>query len=267
MIYIAILLVICFILFYLKSPSVKGQISEEFLAHTLDIKKETQYGGKILRNIYVPAPNGNTTEIDVLYITRKGIFVFENKNYAGYIFGNENNKNWTVTLYAGRKGFRTKVKKYHFYNPVRQNHTHIKFLKLFLGFNVKTFSIITFSNRSELKSININSTDVFVCNHANLSNILRNIWENNLDILTEIQINDIYNKLLPITIVNKEQKQQHVSNIHHGLNNTYICPLCGGQLIIRTATRGANAGNQFYGCSNYPKCRYIKNIDIKNKNV
>lgn len=102
-IYMAIILVICFILLYLKSPSVKGQISEEFLAHKLDIKKETQYGGKILRNIYVPTPNGNTTEIDVLYITRKGIFVFENKNYAGYIFGNEKNKNWTVTLYAGRK--------------------------------------------------------------------------------------------------------------------------------------------------------------------
>lgn len=267
MIYIAILLVICFILFYLKSPSVKGQISEEFLAHKLDIKKETQYGGKILRNIYVPGPNGNTTEIDVLYITRKGIFVFENKNYAGYIFGNEKNKNWTVTLYAGRKGFLTKVKKYHFYNPVRQNRTHIKFLKLFLGFDVKTFSIITFSNCSELKNISINSTDVFVCNHAKLSNILKNIWENNLDILTEIQINDIYNKLLTITKVNKEQKQQHVLKIRHGLDNTYVCPLCGGRLIIRTATKGANAGNKFYGCSNYPKCRYIKNIDIKNKNV
>ncbi|MEE1279302.1 MAG: topoisomerase DNA-binding C4 zinc finger domain-containing protein, partial [Oscillospiraceae bacterium] len=38
------------------------------------------------------------------------------------------------------------------------------------------------------------------------------------------------------------------------------CPKCGADLIIRTATRGANAGKQFYGCSNYPKCRYIENI-------
>ncbi|MBR3866062.1 MAG: topoisomerase DNA-binding C4 zinc finger domain-containing protein, partial [Clostridia bacterium] len=32
---------------------------------------------------------------------------------------------------------------------------------------------------------------------------------------------------------------------------------------LRRATRGANAGNQFYGCSNYPKCKYIQNINQK----
>ena len=39
-----------------------------------------------------------------------------------------------------------------------------------------------------------------------------------------------------------------------------ICPKCGKQLFLRTARRGANAGRQFYGCSNFPKCRFIMNI-------
>ena len=39
-----------------------------------------------------------------------------------------------------------------------------------------------------------------------------------------------------------------------------ICPVCGGELVLRTARRGANAGKQFYGCSGFPKCRYILNI-------
>lgn len=39
-----------------------------------------------------------------------------------------------------------------------------------------------------------------------------------------------------------------------------ICPKCGKQLVLRTARRGANAGRQFYGCSNFPKCRFIMNI-------
>ena len=26
------------------------------------------------------------------------------------------------------------------------------------------------------------------------------------------------------------------------------CPKCGGAMVLRTATRGANAGNQFWGC-------------------
>jgi restriction system protein len=33
------------------------------------------------------------------------------------------------------------------------------------------------------------------------------------------------------------------------------CPKCGGELVLRTAKRGPNAGGQFWGCSNYPKCR------------
>ena len=41
---------------------------------------------------------------------------------------------------------------------------------------------------------------------------------------------------------------------------TIKCPKCGKQLVLRTARRGANAGRQFYGCSNFPKCRFIMNI-------
>lgn len=39
-----------------------------------------------------------------------------------------------------------------------------------------------------------------------------------------------------------------------------ICPECGSKLVLRTAKKGNNVGNQFYGCSAYPKCRFIKNI-------
>ena len=39
-----------------------------------------------------------------------------------------------------------------------------------------------------------------------------------------------------------------------------ICPRCGSKLVLRTAKKGDNAGNQFYGCSTFPKCRYIKNL-------
>jgi len=37
------------------------------------------------------------------------------------------------------------------------------------------------------------------------------------------------------------------------------CPRCGSALILRTAKRGANVGNEFLGCSTYPKCRFTKN--------
>lgn len=39
------------------------------------------------------------------------------------------------------------------------------------------------------------------------------------------------------------------------------CPKCGKALVLRTAKRGANNGKQFYGCSGYPKCRYIQELN------
>ena len=36
-----------------------------------------------------------------------------------------------------------------------------------------------------------------------------------------------------------------------------ICPRCGKPLVLRTAKKGEYAGNRFYGCSGYPKCRFI----------
>lgn len=35
-----------------------------------------------------------------------------------------------------------------------------------------------------------------------------------------------------------------------------ICPKCGKPLVLRTAKKGENAGNQFWGCSGFPKCWY-----------
>lgn len=36
------------------------------------------------------------------------------------------------------------------------------------------------------------------------------------------------------------------------------CALCGGDLVTRTARKGANKGRQFLGCSSFPKCRYTR---------
>ena len=33
------------------------------------------------------------------------------------------------------------------------------------------------------------------------------------------------------------------------------CTKCGAQMVLRTAQRGNHAGEQFYGCPNFPKCR------------
>ncbi|MGV8075322.1 MAG: restriction endonuclease [Syntrophobacteraceae bacterium] len=36
------------------------------------------------------------------------------------------------------------------------------------------------------------------------------------------------------------------------------CPLCGAEMVLRTAKKGAKAGEKFWGCSTFPKCRSTK---------
>ncbi|HNY64536.1 MAG TPA: DUF2034 domain-containing protein [Deltaproteobacteria bacterium] len=36
------------------------------------------------------------------------------------------------------------------------------------------------------------------------------------------------------------------------------CPVCGGQMVIRTTKKKLVSGNQFWGCTYYPRCRGIR---------
>jgi four helix bundle suffix protein len=39
------------------------------------------------------------------------------------------------------------------------------------------------------------------------------------------------------------------------------CPQCGKPMVLRTARKGGNAGAQFWGCSAYPACKCVRNLD------
>ncbi|MDD4700488.1 MAG: topoisomerase DNA-binding C4 zinc finger domain-containing protein, partial [Oscillospiraceae bacterium] len=42
-----------------------------------------------------------------------------------------------------------------------------------------------------------------------------------------------------------------------------VCKRCGAPMAKKTAKRGDNKGNQFWGCSRFSKCRFILNIEDK----
>ena len=39
-----------------------------------------------------------------------------------------------------------------------------------------------------------------------------------------------------------------------------LCPRCSSAMVRRTAKGGANAGKEFWGCSNFPKCREMLSV-------
>ena len=235
---------------------IKGTYGESRLEKSLNLLDFFGYKGYCLRNVYVPKKDGSTSEIDVLYITAKGLFVIESKNYSGYIFGNESNSFWTSTLYAGKNwlGFK-KVQKNRFYNPIWQNNGHISALRNYCG-DVKAFSIIAFGNNCRFKDVTWTSDNVTVCYYSELKKIVRKIWNNNPEIYDQQDMDRIYHDLASLDS-SSETKKRHISSLS---TDHPICPECGNPLVLRTAKNGPYAGNGFYGCSNYPRCKYIKNI-------
>ena len=249
----------------------KGKLGEYMIYKRL--KSAEQSGARFLFNLYIPKGEGETTEIDVLMLHPKGLFVFESKNYSGWIFGSEHQRNWYQTLPQGKGKSHKEV----FYNPIMQNRTHIKHLKALLGNEIPMHSIVTFSERCTLKKVDVQSRDIQVINRQDVRETVAAICTQfQHALLSESQIQELFDKLYPYTQVDAAVKLQHIENIEKNVESVASvvqeqpvhtesgvetkCPRCGGVLVLRTAARGANAGNRFYGCSNYPKCRFVQNV-------
>ena len=170
-------------------------------------------GARLLFNLYLPRENGTTTEIDTLMISGAGIYVLENKHYAGWIFGNENQEKWYQTLPSARG-----VRKSSFYNPIKQNATHIRYLKKQIG-NVPIWSVIVFSGECTLKSIEKSSKDVFVVKKEHLPYIINELkGRTGSNALTKEQIDSIYETLYSFTQTTREDRARHIDNIRANIN-------------------------------------------------
>jgi hypothetical protein len=193
----------------------------------------------VLKNIYVPYRD-KTSEIDLLMIHEKGIFVFESKNYSGWIFGSAEQLNWTQSL--------PNKEKHQFYNPIRQNQTHIKALSEYLNIPVSSFtSYIVFSERCSLKSVPEDTDQVIIVRRPDMLKKLRTQLRASENLYSPEQIMQLMQKLQPLTNKSEAEKQQHIDDIKEK------CPFCGSELVLRRGKYG-----QFWGCSTYPKCKFTR---------
>lgn len=193
----------------------------------------------VLKNVYVPM-KGKTTELDLLMLHEKGIFVFESKNYSGWIFGDGDGLNWTQSLPNGQKN--------RFYNPIRQNRTHIKALAEYLRLPTEAFtSYIIFSERCTLKKVPEDTADVVIVRRPDMLKKLRSALKDAPVIYSEADIQTMADKLKGLTEKTAEEKQQHIDDLQNK------CPFCGADLVLRKGKYGP-----FWGCSNYPKCRFTR---------
>ena len=192
--------------------------------------------------------NGRSTQIDHIVVSPYGVFVIETKGYKGWIFGGENSEYWIQTIYKS---------KHQFYNPIKQNEGHIRFLRYLLkgSTNIPFIPIVVFNNDADLR---MHTETHLVVNRYNLISVISQYKEPILDkvsmdyIIETIQKNRI--------VANRKKLRQHKQNVKnqqyrsYNLINRGICPKCGGQLVLRQGKFSS-----FYGCSNYPKCKFTLN--------
>lgn len=169
---------------------------------------------KILQNVYIPYKD-RTSEIDLIMIHEKGIFVFESKNYSGWIFGSAEQKNWTQSL--------NKYTKIKFYNPIMQNYNHIKALSQYLGIDKRTMkSVIVFSDECQLMKIPQNTEYYTIVKENWLSQVMIQELEIKNNIFSIDEIDNMEEKLKPLTNVSEEVKRKHIEEAQKYANTKQV---------------------------------------------
>jgi hypothetical protein len=172
----------------------------------------------IFHDLCIKKSNGKHAQIDVVVATKEGIIVFEVKDYSGWIFGNGSYSHWTKVLAYGKR-------KYRFYNPIKQNKSHIKSLrKQLVQFqNIPFYSIVVFYGDCELKEINYVPEGTFLVKPARVFEVLKLIRENN-EAAPYINKHEVVS-MLEQAVINGENidtQEKHVEDIHDMLGKHRI---------------------------------------------
>lgn len=224
----------------------KGALGEKQVALRLRRGLSEEY--MILNDVYLPLPDGTTTQIDHVVVSQYGVFVVETKNYSGWIFADEKSAQWTQTLRNTKSRFQ---------NPMRQNFRHICALAENLGIDRSYFhGVVVFSNNCTFKTDMPNGV-VYV---SGVAEFIRGFTTTRIKPVQVPEVESVIRAWQ--ATVTEEEKSSHVDNLkrrHAGVNvgDNPLCPYCGGEMILRNRKKD---GKAFYGCKSYPSCKGIVNI-------
>ena len=229
---------------------------------------------------------GLKAQIDYLIVTHKNIYVIECKNLYGNIEINNTGSFIRTYQYNGKK-----IKE-GIYSPITQNQRHLELIKAIRGdsknFVMKALFEKNYSNNYHGIVVLANPKTVLFDKYAKkeikdqviradqlVDYIRKNDNAKDMDPYSEKDMEEIArffldkNKENPVDYVerfrklveeklNSDNKETKITEVK--TDDIPVCPICGAQMILRTAKKGNNAGGQFYGCSQFPKCRGIRQI-------
>lgn len=258
-----------------------GEIGEKTIAFELKNSGIDMY---ILHDIFLELGE-MSAQIDYMIFTRRRVYIIECKNLIGDItIDNDGNFVRKYELFGRqvREGI---------YSPITQNERHMEVIK---QVRATTKNNIISRTMFESNFENVYRPIVVLANPKTILNdryakkevkqkiyradqLIRVIKELDGevkgDMYSEKEIRELAEFFLRASVNNKSdyskkyeemldkcRNEQSTTRIDEDASQKKKCPRCGADLVIRTAQKGSNAGGKFWGCSSFPKCRYIENI-------
>lgn len=255
-----------------------GELGEKNIAFELKNSGIDMY---ILHDIYL-AYGDLSAQIDYMVFTRKRTYVIECKNLIGDItIDNDGNFIRKYELFG-------KVIKEGIYSPVTQNERHMEVIKNIRASakgNFITKALFESNFDTNYKSLIVLANPKTILNDRNAKKeikqkvykadqLIRVIKEMDAEI-KDYSSSDKDMKQLAQFFLDASEKNKSDYSIKYeemlekcnqdkneiaDKEEGKICPRCGAALVVRTSKKGDNVGKQFWGCSMFPKCRYIENM-------
>ena len=239
----------------------------------------------VIQDLYLE-DDGLNAQIDFLVITRDKNYIIESKNMFGDILVCDNGD--FLRKYGD--------KNHKIYSPITQCERHLQIIK---NSRIKAKNNIlskylfekNFANQYIPLVIMANPTGKINTKYApesiknkviGIDQLVRVIKENTnqKELSSEKTIEDLAKFFLSL---NKENPKNYFNKYKELAIKTYVassnslentttlesiqvrateklCSRCGSEMVLRVAKKGDNKGNEFYGCSAYPKCRNIEKI-------
>ena len=236
---------------YVSSAEVIGEHGEKKVAYLLGDLEHEDY--QVFNDFLIKKGN-YTTQIDHIIISRYGVFVLETKNVHGKVYGSGNSEYWKQYLPdTGYRRYGT-TQEHQLRNPIWQNTGHINSLRRHVfGNNVPIYGIVAFSDDTEL----FVSAEQPVMNMSKIVPYIKTFQD---EVLSSDKMDFYRRRLFEVISTSEVDRKEHIANVRQNQERWDAavengkCPRCGGDLVLREGKYG-----QFYGCSHYPKCKYILN--------
>jgi hypothetical protein len=190
-------------------PKTKVKTKEELIGEegerevANELNRIFQDHHRLINDFLFYDPHGNSHEIDHIEINDKGVFVIETKSISGIVQGSEEADQWTKII--GPNTFT-------FYNPLKQNQTHMKALDEVFIFPCQVCSLVVFVNNNANGLISDS-----LCNLKDLDSFFERF--NTLETVRQDQIEEIYQGLLEYQGMHPILKEDHNADIRRNHPN------------------------------------------------